>query len=278
VLHEFVRAGEIGRVGEAILRLFHSLGNRENRQRARLKYVRKKLGDQGFRETYATLRAVVDAEAANELALPPPANRAPAGPVTEAEPAPRDGAYLSCARHRSSIKSSPATSAPTCGCASATQRAKKCASSDASPTRFGDGTVRLTIDQNLLLPWVDKRSVPALYGRLLKAGLARLDLHTVRDVTSCQGADTCNLAVTSSRAVASAITAKLEAEGLGATGDAARTLIKVSGCPNSCGQHHIADLGFHGGAKNTGDGAFRSISYIWAAASTSVARASAGRS
>jgi sulfite reductase beta subunit-like hemoprotein len=120
---------------------------------------------------------------------------------------------------------------------------------------IGDGTVRLTIDQNILLPWVDKRSVPALYARLEAAGLARLDLHTVRDVTSCQGADTCNLAVTSSRSVASAITARLEAEGLGATGDAAKTLIKVSGCPNSCGQHHIADLGFHGGAKNTGDGA-----------------------
>ena len=77
----------------------------------------------------------------------------------------------------------------------------------------------------------------------------------MRDVTSCQGAETCNLAVTSSRAVASAITARLEADGLGAEGEAARTLIKISGCPNSCGQHHIADLGFHGGAKNTGDGA-----------------------
>jgi sulfite reductase beta subunit-like hemoprotein len=120
---------------------------------------------------------------------------------------------------------------------------------------FGDGTVRLTIDQNILLPWVDKRSIAALYTRLEAAGLARQDLHTARDVTSCQGADTCNLAVTSSRAVATAITKRLEDEGLGAVGDAARTLIKVSGCPNSCGQHHIADLGFHGGAKNTGDGA-----------------------
>ena len=120
---------------------------------------------------------------------------------------------------------------------------------------IGDGTVRLTIDQNLLIPWVDRRSVPTLYARLAAAGLARLDLHTVRDVTSCQGADTCNLAVTSSRAVARAITERLEADGLGAEGDLARTLIKISGCPNSCGQHHIADLGFHGGAKNTGDGA-----------------------
>jgi sulfite reductase beta subunit-like hemoprotein len=117
---------------------------------------------------------------------------------------------------------------------------------------FGDGTVRLTIDQNLLLPWVHPKSLPALFERLEAAGLAKLDLHTARDVTSCQGADTCNLAVTSSRALGAAITAKLEEVGMGASGDVAKTLIKVSGCPNSCGQHHIADLGFHGGAKTVG--------------------------
>jgi sulfite reductase beta subunit-like hemoprotein len=118
---------------------------------------------------------------------------------------------------------------------------------------FGDGTVRLTIDQNILLPWVDRRSVPALFERLSQAGLAHPDLHTARDVTSCQGADTCNLAVTSSRALARAISERLEAEGLGGyAGLGATTIIKVSGCPNSCGQHHIADLGFHGGAKTVG--------------------------
>jgi sulfite reductase beta subunit-like hemoprotein len=120
-------------------------------------------------------------------------------------------------------------------------------------SEIGDGTVRLTIDQNILLPWVHKRSLPALFARLSEVDLARLDLHTARDVTSCQGADTCNLAVTSSRAVAKAITEKLEAEGLGAHGESAKTLIKISGCPNSCGQHHIADLGFHGGAKTVGE-------------------------
>ncbi len=255
VLHEFVHAGEIGRVGEAILRLFHSLGNRENRQRARLKYVRKRLGDQGFRDTYAKLRAEIDAEAAAELALPPPAARAPAGPVLDDTNATHDGAYL--AWRATSVVDQKADGHVAAyirlelGDATSEEMRELGRIADT----FGDGTVRLTIDQNILLPWVDKRSVPALFARLTKAGLARRDLHTVRDVTSCQGADTCNLAVTSSRSVASAITARLEAEGLGATGAAARTLIKVSGCPNSCGQHHIADLGFHGGAKNTGDGA-----------------------
>lgn len=255
VLHEFAPVSEMGRIGEAVLRLFHSLGNRENRQRARLKYVRKKLGDQGFRDTYAAIRATVDAEAAAELTLPGPADRTPAPPVLGESNGARDGAYLSW-RSTSVIDQKQDGYLGVyvrlhLGDATSEEMRELGRIADT----FGDGTVRLTIDQNILIPWVDKRSIGALFARLTRAGLARLDLHTVRDVTSCQGADTCNLAVTSSRAVASAITARLEAEGLGATGDAARTLIKISGCPNSCGQHHIADLGFHGGAKNTGDGA-----------------------
>ena len=255
VLHEWVRASEIGRVGEAILRLFHRLGNRENRQRARLKYVRKKLGDERFRETYAEVRAEVDADAAAELALPPPAARAPAGPVIDDQGPALDGAYLAWRASSIIDQSQPGYVAAYVRLRLGDATTEELRALGRIADELGDGTVRLTIDQNVLLPWVDRRSVHALYTRLVRAGLARLDLHTVRDVTSCQGADTCNLAVTSSRAVASAITAKLEAEGLGASGDAARTLIKVSGCPNSCGQHHIADLGFHGGAKNTGDGA-----------------------
>ena len=264
VLHEWVRASEIGRIAEAILRIFDRLGNRENRQRARLKYVRKKLGEQGFLETYATVRAEVDAEAAAELALPPPAARAPAGPVLLADhdaPA-KGGAYLKWRSTSVVDQQQPEKGKGEPGYVAAYIRlqlgditSEEMRALGRIADEIGDGTVRLTIDQNILLPWVDKRSLPALYARLSSAGLARPDLHTVRDVTSCQGADTCNLAVTSSRAVASAITARLESEGLGAEGDAARTLIKVSGCPNSCGQHHIADLGFHGGAKNTGDGA-----------------------
>jgi sulfite reductase (NADPH) hemoprotein beta-component len=249
VLHEFVHAGEIGRVGEAILRLFHALGNRENKARARIKYVRKKLGDEGFRAEYTRYRAEVDAEAKAELVMPEPA-RDPSPPVAGAH---ADG-YLAW-------RSTSVVDTKRDGYAAVYIRlllgdatSDELRAIGRLANEFGDGTVRLTIDQNLLLPWVDRRSLPALHSRLAALGLARLDLHTARDVTSCQGADTCNLAVTSSRAVARAITEKLEAEGLGAHGDAAKTIIKVSGCPNSCGQHHIADLGFHGGAKTVPGG------------------------
>lgn len=259
VLHEWVRGAEIGRVSEAILRLFHALGNRENRQRARMKYVRKKLGDDGFRETYAKYRAEVDAEAAGELTMPPPAARAPSGPVIDAGDAgaagPKKSEYLQWRSTSVVDQKQPEHVAVYVRLRLGDATSAEMRALGAIADELGDGTVRLTIDQNVLIPWVDRRSVPALYTRLSQAGLARLDLHTVRDVTSCQGADTCNLAVTSSRAVARAITERLEAEGMGAAGEVARAIIKVSGCPNSCGQHHIADLGFHGGAKNSGDGA-----------------------
>jgi sulfite reductase beta subunit-like hemoprotein len=251
VLHEWARAAEIGRVAEAILRIFDRLGNRENRQRARLKYVLKKLGDDGFRAKYNEVRTEVDAEALAELELPALVGTSP-GRAIEAESAKRGADYL--AWRSSSVVSQKAAEHVAVyvrlllGDATSAQLREI----GALASTFGDGTVRLTIDQNLLLPWVHPKSLPALFARLDGAGLAKLDLHTARDVTSCQGADTCNLAVTSSRAVAKAITDKLEAVGLGAHGEAARTIIKVSGCPNSCGQHHIADLGFHGGAKTVG--------------------------
>lgn len=248
-IHEWIPAGEMGRVGEAIVRLFDRLGNRENRQRARLKYVLKKLGDDGFRAKYAEIRDEVDAEALAELAEPPPPAREPSPPKQLLARAP---GYLAWRAVNVVDQKQDGYAAVYVRLLLGDATSAEMRALAAIANELGDGTVRLTIDQNILIPWVDKRSLPAIHERLEQAGLARLDLHTARDVTSCQGADTCNLAITSSRAVAAAITEKLETEGLGSEGDVAKTLIKISGCPNSCGQHHIADLGFHGGAKTVG--------------------------
>jgi sulfite reductase (ferredoxin) len=251
-LHAFLRADEIGRVGEAILRLFFDLGNRENKHRARLKYVLRKLKEEGFLAKYAEYKAKVDAEAAAELTLPGelPA-RTPAPP--ESSPAVHAAGYLAW-RAASVIEQKQApyaaayvrlalgdiTSAQLRGLAKLLGR-------------FGDGTVRLTIDQNLLLPWIAPQSLPGLFRELVALGLARLDVHTARDVTSCPGADTCNLAVTASRHLAAEIAERLEAESFSQLSAMKSTVIKISGCPNSCGQHHVADIGFHGGAKTVGD-------------------------
>ncbi len=246
-LHEFVPAGEIARVGEALLRVFHALGNRDNKARARLKYVLRKLGEETFRAKYAEQRAAIDAEATAELTLPEPPQNAPA-PAVEGEGQPQG--YLGW-------RSTNVVDQKQDGYAAAYIRlflgditSSQMRSLAELVPHFGDGTLRLTVDQNILVPWVDKRSLPALYTALRKIDLALPDVHTAHDVTSCPGAESCNLAVTSSRNVARAISERLEGADIAAAKGLAGTTIKISGCPNSCGQHHIADIGWHGAAKS----------------------------
>ncbi len=252
VLHEFVPAPEIARVGEAILRLFDRLGNRENRHRARLKYVRKKLGDGPFVEKYLELRAEVDAEAKSELKLPDSAARVPAPPQVHEGPSPNG--YLAW-------RASSVVDQRQDGYAAVYVRlllgdidSKQMRALGPILEKFGDGSARVTVDQNLLIPFVHVRSLPALFVELSTLGLAELGVRTARDVTSCPGAETCNLAVTSSRNLGRAISDRLSQQDALTLPGAKETVIKISGCPNSCGQLHIAGIGFHGAARRDGNG------------------------
>jgi sulfite reductase beta subunit-like hemoprotein len=108
--------------------------------------------------------------------------------------------------------------------------------------------VRLTVDQNLFLRWVPDSVVTDLFVRLAAAGLAAAGAATIADVTSCPGAESCKLAVTQSRGLGRALSDALAARPdlVAAAADGA---IKISGCPNGCGQHHIATLGFQGSVR-----------------------------
>jgi sulfite reductase beta subunit-like hemoprotein len=106
--------------------------------------------------------------------------------------------------------------------------------------------IRLTPRQNLVYRGLREEHLPALYARLAEIGMAKPGAELTRDVVSCPGADTCNLAVTQSRGLAKAIGDRLEEEGLAEIGGL-RT--NISGCMNSCGQHHIADIGFFGAER-----------------------------
>ncbi|MCA9584550.1 MAG: nitrite/sulfite reductase [Myxococcales bacterium] len=252
VLEEWVHAAELGRVSEAVLRMFHRLGNRENRQRARLKYVRKKLGVDGFVAAYREVKREVDAEAALELALPTHAAGAPGAPVSGGSAEPRPAGYLAWRASNVLSHADPEHTSVYVRLDLGDATSDQLRAIGRVAETYGDGTARLTIDQNVLVPWIHRTALPAVYRELSAHGLTRPDIHTARDVTSCQGADTCALAVTSSRSLARAITERLEAESIERLDAIRDTVIKVSGCPNSCGQHHIADLGFHGGAKHVG--------------------------
>jgi sulfite reductase beta subunit-like hemoprotein len=103
--------------------------------------------------------------------------------------------------------------------------------------------VRITNRQNLALRDLQAADLRALYDRLHDIGMAEPGAELARDVVSCPGADTCNLAVTQSRGHAAAIGDALEDEGLAEVGG---VRVNISGCTNSCGQHHVSDIGFFG--------------------------------
>jgi sulfite reductase beta subunit-like hemoprotein len=106
--------------------------------------------------------------------------------------------------------------------------------------------VRVTNRQNFVFRGMTEEQLPKLFDRLTTIGMAEPGAELARDVVACPGADTCNLAVTQSRGLADAIGAALEAEGLADVGGI-RT--NISGCTNSCGQHHISDIGFFGAER-----------------------------
>jgi sulfite reductase (NADPH) hemoprotein beta-component len=116
---------------------------------------------------------------------------------------------------------------------------------------YGDGLVRVTTDQDLLFRWINATDLRQLHQRLSAAGLGLADAGTIADVTSCPGAESCRLAVTQSRGLGRLLEDHLRSRrDLIAKGDGAR--IKISGCPNGCGQHHVATFGFQGSVRRLG--------------------------
>jgi sulfite reductase (NADPH) hemoprotein beta-component len=116
---------------------------------------------------------------------------------------------------------------------------------------YGDGTMRLTVEQNVLFRWIKTESIEPFYQRLVAAGLDAPDALTLSDVVSCPGAESCRLAVTQSRGLGRVLGDHL-LERPDLVGALAGMDIKISGCPNGCGQHHIAGIGFQGSLKKIG--------------------------
>lgn len=110
---------------------------------------------------------------------------------------------------------------------------------------YGAGRARTSIQQNLVLRWIRDEALYEVWTGLRELGLADAGAHTITDVLSCPGTDSCKLGITSSMGLNRAIQERVES--LDITDPLTRRIhIKMSGCPNSCGQHHIANIGFHG--------------------------------
>ncbi len=115
----------------------------------------------------------------------------------------------------------------------------------------GEGTLRVSMSQNVMFAYVPVGALPRVYGVLQKLGLANGRADEISDVVTCPGAYSCNLALTKSMGWAT----RWPTQFVSTTTQASRDLkIRISGCPNSCGQHWIGDLGFYGNARKIGEG------------------------
>ena len=114
--------------------------------------------------------------------------------------------------------------------------------------RFSSSQLRISVGQNLYLPWVREEDLPDLHAALAGLGLAESGAETIADVTTCPGSDTCRLGIASAKGLGSRISEALEGS-LAPYRELARSLkVKISGCPNGCAQHTISDIGFHAAA------------------------------
>jgi len=255
LLSDFVPEEELLPLSQAICRVFARLGEKKNRNTARLKFVIQKIGLDAFRAAVEEERKIL----AHDDRWTAYIKDVPTFVETAAKPAQLlqiQGAHdIEFERWRqtnvySQKQNGYATVTVTLPLGDLTSDQLRTLAHIAR-TRIKE-TIRTTVEQNLVLRWVSEADLPALYAELKAAGLAQPGASTIVDVVSCPGTDTCKLGISSSRGLASELRSRLLAKGY-ELDEAIRGLhIKVSGCFNSCGQHHVSDLGFYGVSRNKG--------------------------
>lgn len=255
LLREFVPVEEILPLAQAIARVFARLGEKKNRNRARLKFLIEQLGIDEFRRLVDEERAALPPDenwtaylnvlpAYHEIPVKPPLPLAGA-----ARPAGFDAWYQTNVYQQRQPDYAVVYVNLPLGDLTARQAFRL---ADIARQYAGDN-LRTTVEQNIVLRWVAAADLLELYGELKAIGLAEPGIDTIVDITSCPGTDTCKLGIASSRGLAGELRKELTVR-LPTLPEAIRELkIKVSGCFNSCGQHHVADIGFFGNSRRSGN-------------------------
>ena len=257
-LEDFTSREDLLPTVEAALRVFDQTGNRDNKLRARMKWVVDQLGIEEVRRRVIKIRHTLPASSSWPGGIPAEvraAGDAPAGRITEGEVSQvgqstiinftssdpfRRWENASVIRGAANGTVSAIAYAPLGDITADQFRAL------ARIQRHFKSDVRLSNRQNVVFRSLQPSQMRELYDMLDEIGMARPGAELARDVVACPGADTCNIAVTQSRGLAKAIGDKLEEEGLAEIGG---VRINISGCTNSCGQHHASDIGFFGAER-----------------------------
>ncbi len=270
VIREFLPWQQIMNYLEAVVRVYNRWGRRDNMYKARIKILVKAEGQRYIDEVEAEFKQIVEvdggphtitqAELDRVTACFVPPTLAPvAGNADEkinamlqAE-AGQDGEFSRWLRQNVAAHQNPALRAVTLsfkrlGQAPGDATADQLEIAADLADRFSAGEMRVTHDQNLLLPWVAADQLPELWRAAKAAGLAKPNIHLLTDMIACPGGDFCSLANARSIPVAEAITERYQ--DLDELDDLGPIDLHISGCINSCGHHHSGHIGILGVDKD----------------------------
>lgn len=246
-LSDFVSADNLLRMCEAVVRVFDKYGDKRNRNKARFKFVLDKLGADKVRELYAEEYAALEGKKYEPIQVPAP--EIPAipefKPVTEFD---LDTDFLTWKTRNSCAQKQEGFSNVQIKLTLGDLTSAQARVLSRIAATYAGGQIVNTVNQNMMIPWVREEAYGGIYSELKKVGLHKAGTEEIRDITCCPGSETCNLGITASRGLVSHLQEEME-NGFPAGKELDHISIKSSGCPNSCGQHHIASIGLHGGAK-----------------------------
>lgn len=252
IFDDFVSEEELLPISQAISKVFTRLGERRNRNKARLKFVIAKYGIEEFRRQVLEERAQLRQDPAwtAYLANLDAYNESPLKAPTQLNGTSKPEGFEEWYQSNVKLQKQPGYAFVTITLPLGDITADQTRALADISRKYVKDTIRATVEQNIVLRWVTMTDLPALYRDLKAVGLGDPGAESTVDITACPGTDSCKLGVSSSRGLAAHLRDYFTETGVP---DEIKGLrIKISGCPNSCGQHHIANIGFFGSSRRMG--------------------------
>lgn len=238
----------------AVIRVYDRMGNRENMARNRMRYLVNELGWEKFQNVVLKERAMVKLTQSVMVKLdldktPEVLHKVS---ISSEKPSPPQG-FSRWLKSNTMKQKQQGYSAAFITLESGDITSNQLRAVAEMAREFSaEGRVRNGFVQDIVFRWVKDEDLPRLYERLLDVGLANPGALTMASVVGCSGTTSCNLALTNSHRLAKEIQRKFLELKLDEDDDLRESTIKISGCPNSCGQHEIATIGFYGGGGRLG--------------------------
>ncbi len=253
VLAEFCPEEELLPLAQAVSRVFARLGEKQSRARARIKFLVQKVGIDEFKRLVAEERKTLrkderwtafldDLHVADEKPI------RPAGAL----PDNASDAFNKWAKHnlRPQAQEGYYTAIVKLPLGDFTSTHSRVLSNLAR--KYNGDAIRCTVEQNLAFRWLSGADAVAFHQALVELNLAEAGAGTITDMTACPGTDTCKLGISSSRGLTAELHKQLTVVQDTLDPAISRLRVKASGCFNSCGQHHVADIGFTGVSRQVG--------------------------